>query len=229
MANESAHIWAQRLCIAAKTGDKKAMSDLVDRCSAYLFSKVDFPQLDDDDVKQTCRIAIWRAVLKYESGRGASFWSYITFYAYRHVMRALGTQSISFTRFLAFQQDEGLLALELSRLIGDSCYDGLYKAHRRAVVSSAVRGLSVRQQDVLEKTLDGYTQAEVAEALGVSHTTVQNDLTAIVRYMRRYFGVGAAPPKVRDRSEMQRWRAVNKDKENARRRELYAAKKAQAT
>jgi len=224
MAKEPAHVQAQRLCIAAKAGDKKAMLELLAMCASVLASKTMDIAFDEDERTQLARITVWRAVLRYESGTGASFMSYLVYYGVQHLRRALIIQLAGIGRVEAARK--GLKAQGISEEAPDDTEQSAMWAEVDSAIDAATELLTVRQVRVMLGTLRGLSQYELAAEEGVSHTTVQNDTRAALHCLRRLLGVGAVQPGRRDRSDMVRWRDSNRSIENERRRARYAQKKA---
>jgi len=227
MAKEPAHVWAQRLCLSAKAGDKRAMNTLISRCWGLLASKYRGMDIEDEERIQLARTTVWKAVLRYNPDRGASFMSYLHFYGTQHLLRYLRIHKLYESRFEEVRRR--LAYLGTSEEAPDDIEAGIKAAEFYEAESKAKEILSPREAVIMSGTLDGLNQNELASTLGVSHTTVQNELRNVVVCMQKLLEVEPSGKVVRrDRSDMIRWRAAHRGVENARRRELYAQKKAKA-
>jgi RNA polymerase sigma factor (sigma-70 family) len=175
---EKPHEIAERLLARYKSGYKPAINELIELCAGLLFHRLRpflARGLEEEDLWQIARIAVWKAADKNDASRGATFFSYLNFYVSQTAVRFAQHQLRSATR-LGLVRDAMADDSAFATSDSDPEREAFVRELRRLLDAGLPDTISARERDALLRTLEGQEQRDIAAVQGVSHTTVCNDL-----------------------------------------------------
>lgn len=172
-------------------GDRSAFDDLYRRyaSSAYgLAYRITGQQILAQDVVHDAFLALWRAPEAYDPARGA----FRTFFLSLVHHRAVDTVRRE-ERIRARQQRASNLEPLAVEDPAEGVIDAADLVGRRVEVRAALETLPPAQRQVLEMAyLDGMTQVQIAESVGIPLGTVKTRTLAAMRKLRQLLEPGSA-------------------------------------
>lgn len=209
------HEVAQVLWAEYRAGNRRALNLLVESCAGLVYARIKGflrQNADADDLWQTARIAVWEAAVKYDPARGTTFFSYINFYAsqwakryaeiqahcegrYRRAMHEVIKNPEDYCEGILNElptssapgQEEGAEACDRPLLLSpiDVEREAFLREFAEKVELDSILVGNTRQRDAFYRCLAGQDQRTIAEAQGVSHTTVGSDIRKAVTNLAR--------------------------------------------
>jgi RNA polymerase sigma factor (sigma-70 family) len=166
------------------TGDRAAFDDLYRRYGAAahgLALRVTAQEALAQEVVQDAFLALWRAPQAFDPARGA-FRSFFLSLVHHRAVDVVRREERLRTRSERASNLEPVRGED----VADAVVEGAYLSVRRKQVREALTTLPPDQRRVVELAyFGGYTQARIAEALGIPIGTVKTRTLAAMRKLRR--------------------------------------------
>jgi len=157
-------------------GDLLAFNSLYKRYSGrlYRFSSIYLRNEDEsEELVQEVFTIVWEK--RYELNEDLSFRSYLFTIAFNLIKKHFRTRSC-LNRYFETQQEEKAESTTLNTIVHDSLYQYL---------ADLVDKLPERRRQVFIKSrFEGKTINQIADELGISHKTVENQITDALRFLR---------------------------------------------
>ena len=172
----------------ARGGDREALNALMERYKTMVKAKARgyyIAGADMEDTIQEGMIGLYNAYASYDEDKDASFKTFATLCVERAmvsaVRKATATSQIPVEKVVSIsdQDGEGLEEILEDGKAGDPEEIYLRKSHTQMLHKYAEEHLSSKELQVLRQYLQGNSQSEIAEILGISRTSVDNALSRI--------------------------------------------------
>ena len=172
----------------ARGGDREALNALMERYKTMVKAKARgyyIAGADMEDTIQEGMIGLYNAYASYDEDKDASFKTFATLCVERAmvsaVRKATATSQIPVEKVVSIsdQDGEGLEEILEDGKAGDPEEIYLRKSHTQMLHKYAEEHLSSKELQVLRQYLQGNSQSEIAEILGISRKSVDNALSRI--------------------------------------------------
>lgn len=135
----------------------------------------------DEDIKQEALLGLWKACLSWDAMKG-KFSTYATRCILNQIYQYLRKQVPTNKQVSLESVIPGLDKLTLADMLEESIPS---IRDERIALKELLSGLSPKETQLVQARLDGKTQAEIAELLGIAQPTCSKMLTKIkIRYER---------------------------------------------
>lgn len=164
----------ERLVILAGRGDEAAFAELYERFGRLAYAlalRILRDQTLAEDAVQEAFVAVWRSAARFEVGRAkASTW----------ILMFVHRRSVDLVRRQEHRHTEPLEAAP--QAIGGSAEEAVWRRLERQRIQRALGRLPRHERETIELAYyGGFTQAEVAEQLGIPLGTVKSRMFAALR------------------------------------------------
>ncbi|MBR5136520.1 MAG: sigma-70 family RNA polymerase sigma factor [Clostridia bacterium] len=172
----------------ARGGDREALNALMERYKTMVKAKARgyyIAGADMEDTIQEGMIGLYNAYASYDEDKDASFKTFATLCVERAmvsaVRKATAISQIPVEKVVSIsdQDGEGLEEILEDGKSGDPEEIYLRKSHTQMLHKYAEEHLSSKELQVLRQYLQGNSQSEIAEILGISRKSVDNALSRI--------------------------------------------------
>lgn len=137
--------------------------------------------VNDDDLVQVGRIALWRCAKKYDPDKG-KFTTYAYQSIYHSMLRELGKRKATVSLNMRVDHEEDI---ELQDTIEDF-RQSLDNLDLRFELEEFLKTLTDRQRIILTKRAIGKTYVEIAEELGIGKSLVGNEVKMAFRLWKKF-------------------------------------------
>ncbi len=182
-----------QLIVLARGGDAEALNALMERYKALVRAKARSYYIAGADMEDTIQegmIGLYNAYAAYDSARDAGFKTFANLCIERAIVsavrRATSTSQIPMDKYVSIYMtdDEEECSGELLAAMEETAERDpeevyLRKSHTAMLKQYAEEHLSHKELQVLHQYLQGNSQSEIAEILGISRKSVDNALTRI--------------------------------------------------
>lgn len=176
----------------ARSGDRDALNALMERYKTMVKAKARSYYIAGADMEDTIQegmIGLYHAYASYDCGKDASFKTFANLCVERAmvsaVRKATANSQIPVEKFVSlYDNDQEGIGDALQAAIGEGVEcdpEEIYlrKSHTQMLHKYAEEHLSAKELQVLRQYLQGNSQSEIAEILGISRKSVDNALSRI--------------------------------------------------